>query len=1103
MENIKETISKIIPTLTFKFPYTIEDYLENLYMENYHCHKMESNIMQVDCAESIENYAKKTKEYNGKCLFSGEHGWQGNQFLTYDTCQEYGLEYRHSVEAYWVKNRHEKDRNNCHIVLVAKNQEGRKDINYILSLANEEKDGSYYYKPRIDLELLLSIPKDNIIVTSACVAGWKYEDAEEIWLKIHNHFKNNFYLEVQNHNTEPQKELNKKILKIAKENNIQIICGLDSHYVDEKNSLKRDQILKYKKIFYEDEQGWYLDFPNGKECLKRFQKQGVLNLEESLRAIMNTNVFVNECEEIVFDTKFKIPCIYPNTTYEERCNVYKNILKEKYKKEKLKSKEKAKGIMWEAKQVIESGTVDYFLTNEKIVKNAINEEGGILTTTSRGSSASFITNKLLGFTTIDRFNAEIPIYPERFLTKERVLSGQMPDIDYNVAEQEPFVKATRKLLGEHSCYPLLAIGKLKEKASWQLYAGANDVPFEKANAISKAIDEYNEKLKYADDNDKDQINIEEFIPAQYLDLYKQSLEYQGITIGGKAHACGHMIFDGDIRREIGLIRMKSESTGKSVLCVAMEGGYLDKYGYVKDDFLIVDSVYLTYKFFKSINRKVPSFDELREMIKDDKATWDIYEKGITCCINQCEKASTTKKAMIYKMRNLAEASAFIAGIRPGFRYLVNKFLKREKYSIGIEKLDKLLADSFSFLLYQESIMKLLGFLGLPMTETYTVIKSISKKKYQKHPEKLEELKRILKKGWEKEIGDLTLFDTIFKIIEDFARYGFNAPHALSMAGDSAYEAWFKAHYTSKFYEVACNHYQEKNDKNKVQDLIKEAIKFYNYKLVQYSFRQDNRGIKIDDKNKLIFPSLSSVKNMSEKVSEILYEVGQLSEITNFFLFLIRIQGLGLNKTVIEGLIYLDYFSEFGKTKKILDTYNLFQKYHGKKQIKKDAIQENGLNENTLRKYCIKESDKVFKFDENGMNKVIEEISNSFEDKQVPLQDKLYQEIEYLGYPITKLKKKGYYYVTEIKEYKNKKSITRYLTMYDLQTDSQVKYKLSDYRLFSENPIQEKQLIQILEESKKPKKYKDEEGKWQIKKDEFNYCMDSWVCYPMSKLIKQK
>ena len=142
---------------------------------------------------------------------------------------------------------------------------------------------------------------------------------------------------------------------------------------------------------------------------------------------MNTNVFVSECEEIVLDRTFKIPSVYKGKTYDEKCKIYKNVLNIAYSKEKEKSKEKADGIRYEAKEVMEAGVVYYFLTSKAIVDEAVNNQGGILTTTSRGSAASFITNKLLGLTTVDRFNADIPIYPERFLTKERVLAGQMPD----------------------------------------------------------------------------------------------------------------------------------------------------------------------------------------------------------------------------------------------------------------------------------------------------------------------------------------------------------------------------------------------------------------------------------------------------------------------------------------------------------------------------------------------------------------------------------------------------------------------------------------------------------------------------------------------------
>lgn len=947
-----ELIKQIIPTLRFEFPYSAEDYAEHLYFENYHCHKDFSNTSTPDCAETISAYAKRNQELGGKCLFSGEHGSQGNQFLVYKTAEKSNQKYRHSTEAYWVKDRHEKDRTNCHIILVAKNGEGRKDINYVLSIANED---GYYYKPRIDLELLLSIPKENVIVTSACVAGWNYDDADDIWLRIAEHFGDNFFFEVQYHNTDKQKQINKHIIEMSEKHNIQIICGLDSHYIFAENSIKRDMILKYKKVSYPDEQGWYIDYPDVKEIIRRFQEQGILTKTQILTALMNTNIFTNGCEDIVLDKHFKIPNIYPNTTYQQRVKIYHDILNKAYKKEKLKSPEKVKGIRFEANEVVQSGVVDYFLFNHRLINDAVTKEGGILTTTSRGSAASFITNKLLGFTTIDRFNSEIPIYPERFLTKERVLAGQMPDIDYNIAEQEPFVRAARNLVGEHGCYPLMAVEKLKEKAAWQLYAGANDVPPETANQISKYIDEYNEKLKYTDEEDKDDIHIEDFIPEKYLELYKQSLEYQQITINLKVHACGHLIFDGDIRREIGLITAISETTGKKTLCACIEGNYLDEFGYVKDDFLIVDSVHLTYKFFESIGRSVPSFDDLRNMIDGDKGTWEIYEKGITCCVNQLEKSSTSNKMKKYKAQNLAELSAFIAGIRPGFKSLLDTFLNRQEYSTGEKTIDELLSESSHFMLYQESIMKVLAYLDVLMGETYGIIKSISKKKLK--GEKKEKLKKELKESWLKKFGNLDNFNNVWSVIEDSARYAFNSPHALSMGGDSAYQAWFKAHYTEKFYEVAINHYQEKGKKDKIDALVKEIIQYYGYKLGNYEFGKDNRKVTIDAENKVIYPNISSVKGFGEQVGQTLYELGQREY--NDFLDVITVLELNkINKTILDKLIKIGYFDKYGTPEVLLETVRLRELFGSAKEIFKEKLIENEIPFDLVSQYG-KETPKKF------------------------------------------------------------------------------------------------------------------------------------------------
>ena len=1027
---MKKIITNIINKLIFKFPYDIDDYLENLYCENYHKHTDFSNTSTPDSAESIKTYANQANIYKHKCIFSGEHGNQGNQFLVYKIANEFNLKYRHSVEGYWVKNRLEKDRTNSHIILVAKNPEGREDLNYALSIANEE---GYYYKPRLDLELLFNIPKDNVIVTSACVTGWKYEDAEELWLEIHKYFGNNFFLEVQNHNTESQKLLNKKILEISKKHNIQIICGLDSHYVKPENTIKRDQILKYKGITYEDEEGWYLDFPDGKEIFNRFKIQGILSDEEILTSIMNTNIFVNECEDIIFDSNFKIPCLYKNNTYEEKVKIFKKILNERYKEEKLKTPEKIKGIKYEVGEIVDSGVVDYFLTNDKIISKAVNEKGGILTTTSRGSSASFIVNKLLGFTTIDRFNCEIPIYPERFLTKERVLSGQMPDIDYNLANAEPFVEATKELIGEHSCYPLMAIEKLKEKAAWQLYAGANDVTPEHANEISRFIDKYNDKIKYADELDREFINVEDFIPEEYMEIYKGSLEYQGITIKLKVHPCGFLLLEGDIRRKIGLITAISETTGKKTLCAAIEGDYLDEFGYVKNDYLIVDSVHLTYKFFQSIGQKVPSFDELREMISDDKLTWDIYAKGITCCVNQVEKEATTKKVKQYKPKTLAESSAFIAGIRPGFKSLLGIFLAREEYTTGEKTIDLILEDSYHFMLYQESIMKLLSYLGLPMGEAYGVLKSISKKKLK--GEKLEKLQITLKENWMKIIGNIDNFDNIWNVIEASAFYAFNAPHALSMGGDSAYQAWFKAHHTAKFYEVSINHYQDKNNKNKIDALVKEAITFYKYRLGDYEFSKDNRRVTVDEENKIIYPNLSSIKGFGEGVSQNLYELGK-NEYIDFVHLLDCLQGSKINKTVLNKLVKLNYFKQFGEVNYLLDIIKWYDIFKDTKEILQTKILDLGLGLDFVIQYGNKTAKKVTKI---KSEEILKDIIKGIKNTPLKIKEILDNQKDILG--IITYTDKTYsndiYYVSELEVMK---SIVK-VELYEINNGNKLQIKM--------------------------------------------------------------
>ena len=1010
-----ENALKAQKRLKFNFPYDVEKWLDemNMLMENYHKHTTWSDLVQIDSATSVEDFIRISDSYGCKCYFSGEHGYQGEWLKMYDICKstldektrekmkiKNPIGFRYSVEAYWVKDkdkifyetytdkkgkeqtREQKDNANCHMVIVARTYNAMRKLNYILSCGHVD---GFYYKPRIDLKLLFELDKDDVYITSACIAGWKYEDAEDVWFKIWEHFGDSFFLEYQAHNTKEQKDLNKKIYNMSQKYGIQTIIGLDTHYISQEDCIKRDNLLTRKGLHYSEEDGWYMDFPNGKEVYRRMIEQSVLPPEEILYAMMNTHVFIDGCQDLTYDTGFKIPILdeYKDYDYEKRAEILKSILEDKYENEddEHRTEDRKEGMLYEFGEVKGSGTVDYFLDNYALVDLAVTKYGGQLTTTSRGSASSYYSSKLLRFTTMDRFEAEVPIYPERFITKDRILSShQMPDIDFNVSNQEPFVKAARELFGEHGCYPLLAVGTLGEKSGFKLYADIKGIEPSVANEITSSIDQYNEAIKQADDEeDKKDIHIEDYITdKEHLKIFNDSKSYQGIIEQAKVHACGFMLFNGnvreqdvigygDIRYEVGLIRCHSESTGKSTIVANIEGGLLDSYGYVKDDFLIVDVVGIIYKLYHSIGREVPTVSELRKMVSGDELTWKMYEIGATCSLNQCEKPSTTKKVMKYKPKNIKELAAFIAGIRPGFKSLINGFLDRIEYSNGEKAIDELLKDCFHYMLYQEAVMKIFSWLGIPMKDSYDTIKKISKKKLK--GEALKHVEDTLKEHWSENIGNLDNFEPVYKVIKDSARYSFNAPHALAMANDSLYEAWMKAHHTSKFYEETLNHYQGKGDKNKVNDLLKEAMTFFGYSMASYEYGKDNSKFTIDDETKTIYPNLSSVKGIGEKAVLDMVEISKQG-IDNFVDIYRSIKGTSINASVFEKLVKIGYFKKFGSVKKLLSIMKIYDDWkgsngEGRKTISKANISELGLDGINIRQYATditksgKVSDKQF------------------------------------------------------------------------------------------------------------------------------------------------
>jgi DNA polymerase III alpha subunit len=871
---------------------------------------MYTNVLIVDSATYPEEYAQRAVELGHGIISSCEHGYQGRYIESFEMAEKYNLKYLFAVEAYFVYNRFEKDNTNAHMVLCAKNENGRKAINRILSEASMT---GFYYRPRIDYDLLMTLPKNDVWITTACIGGinrytsenkksemllqeWKnhpkYETPYEMLVdRIHQKFEDSFYLEVQSHNTIPQAEANAKIIEFSKKYNIEIIAGVDSHYIYENDAWKRDYLQKSSGIFMDDEQGWYMDYPDGATLFQRFKTQKVLTDDEIRIAIDNTNVFleVEEYTSPIFNHEMKMPSApkYQNMSEQEKQIALMKIVKDRWDEIKHEiPKEKHEYYMKEiAKEldiIFKIKHADYFLLNYEIIKDAVENRGGMITFSGRGSGPSFYVNHLLGFTQIDRISSPITLYPERFLSTSRMTAGSLADIDFNCGNTPVFVESQKSILGGPHAEFMIAYGKLKPKAAWKMYCRAVDVPFEISNEISSKIDEYESDLKYWDEESgEEEPNVLDYIPEDLQEYFLKSKEFLGLISHGTPHPCGSVLLSQDIREEIGIVRLKSKG-GRETICACLDGLWCEKYLMLKNDLLTVTCVRLVYDLYKRVGIPYMSLNKLLEEVKIHPEVWDMYEKGYVVGLNQVERNSTKRKVMKYKPKNISELSAFIAGIRPAFKSLVDKLINREHFEYGIPTLDNLLQTEElpeSFILYQEQIMKILAFAGIPMGDCYTVIKSISKKRFEKIMHYKEQFltgmaQKLIEAEGINESRAEDVANTIWGIIEDASAYGFNSSHSLSVSFDSLLAAYFKALYPLEFYEVYLNLQMEKAKKDKAFLATQEMKESFNIKLLPMRFGQDNRKYTAYPENNSISNCMKSIKGFGDIVGQELFRLSR-------------------------------------------------------------------------------------------------------------------------------------------------------------------------------------------------------------------------------------
>lgn len=363
-----------------------------------HVHTMFSIL---DSCTSYKDYIQLAKKYGQDAIAFTEHGNIYNWISKYKCCKENGIKYIHGCEIYLTKSLKEKERDNFHTILLAKNEEGLKEINTLISISS--KSDHFYYKPRISFDEFLNI-SDNVIKISACLKS-PLNCVEEENIYFDKLVRKYDFLEVQPHkNSDEQKEYNKKIIWLSEKYNKPIVATSDVHSANKYKAECRKILIKAKKIHFKGEDNsvedkFDLTFKSEEEMRKEFEEQGVLNYKEIDEAIENSYKISKMCDEFTLDISFK----YPKISDDDE-NYLKQMINEKYKEKVQRGyikggKEYIDAIHEEFRVFKKLNMITFMLSMARIINWC--KDNGIPIGPSRGSVAGSMIAYLCNITEVD------------------------------------------------------------------------------------------------------------------------------------------------------------------------------------------------------------------------------------------------------------------------------------------------------------------------------------------------------------------------------------------------------------------------------------------------------------------------------------------------------------------------------------------------------------------------------------------------------------------------------------------------------------------------------------------------------------------------------
>ena len=887
-----------------------------------HLH-IHSEFSLLDGANRIKDLPVRAKELGMKAMAITDHGVMYGAIDFYKACKKEGIKPIIGCEVYVApRSRLNKEPNidnrYNHLILLAKNQQGYQNLSKLVSIGFTE---GYYYKPRIDLEVLEKY-HEGLICLSACLAGavnqallnGQNEKAEEIALWHKKVFGEDYYIEIQNNGIKEQVLANQKLVQLARKLDIPLVATNDAHYLKREDAYNHEILLCIqtgKRMNDPDRMKFDTDelYVKSPEEMSEYFSAFPDAIENTVKIADKCNVEFEFGHTIL--PNYDVPPEFP-THYDFLKKLCDDGLKKRYG-ENL-SEEIIKRAEYEIGIIKKMGYVDYYLIVWDFIHFA--KSNGIPVGPGRGSGAGSILAYAIEITDIDPMKYGLLF--ERFLNPERI---SMPDfdVDFSDVDRQKVIDYVSEKYGHDHVSQIITFGTMAAKMVIRDVARVLDFPYSEADKIAKMIPnelhitipkalEQNKELKDLYDNDE--------LIHKLLDI---AMALEGMPRQASTHACGVVITKDPVDTYVPLYVRDNQISTQYIMTT------LEELGLLKMDFLGLRTLTVIKDTINLVKENRGIDVEFDQEMSDPKV-YKLWQEGSTSGIFQFESQGMTNFMKELKPDCLEDLIAGVSLYRPGPMDQIPRYI-RGKQNPGHNEythpsLEPILNVTYGCMVYQEQVMQIVRDLaGYSLGRADLVRRAMGKKKLDvmaKEREvfingQVDEDGKIVVPGCVRNGIDAESANKIFDEMAEFAKYAFNKSHAACYAVVAYRTAYLKAYYPAEFMASMLNSYLGNLDK--VPDYIDECKKL-GIEILKPEINKSYSRFTVES-GRIRF-GLGSIKNVGlQPVANIIKERDANGPFTSFTDFCERMAGEAVNKKCIESLIKAGTFGEFPETRATL------------------------------------------------------------------------------------------------------------------------------------------------------------------------------------------